>query len=214
VTRGGFLFFLLSKSRDCDKIKKREGKEGIAMKKTVDVVAALIYRTMNGEQEFMICQRGAHKPRPLAWEFVGGKVESGESFPDALIRECREELDVLVRPGKLFMETIHEYPDIVVHLHLFYTEIEQGEPKLLEHNDLRWVTPPMISQFDFCPADDVILSRILMDYAREKIPTGRCDILKVGNMRSLELPRIPKRLPQLWFTARCTERVDSGRDLL
>ena len=159
------------------------------MKKTVDVVAALIYRIKDGEREFMICQRGAHKPRPLAWEFVGGKVESGESFENALIRECREELDILVRPGELFMETLHEYPDVIVHLHLFYTEIAQGEPKLLEHNDLRWITPPMISQFEFCPADDVILARILMQYAQEKIPVGRWKHFKGGEYEVLGIAR-------------------------
>ena len=58
-----------------------------------EVVAALI---RNGDGRFLICQRPSYKARGLLWEFVGGKVEEGESKRDALIRECKEELDVTV----------------------------------------------------------------------------------------------------------------------
>lgn len=122
----------------------------------VDVVAALIWE---GEK-FMICQRPAHKSNALLWEFVGGKVEAGESHADALIRECREELDITVAVGGLFMELTHTYPDITVHLHLYHAAIAEGTPRMLEHNDLRWITPDEIPQYVFCPADDVILERI------------------------------------------------------
>ena len=122
----------------------------------VDVVAALIWE---GET-FMICQRPAHKSNALLWEFVGGKVEAGESHAQALIRECREELDITVTVGDLFMELTHTYPDITVHLHLYHTAIAEGTPKMLEHHDLRWITPDEIPQYVFCPADDVILERI------------------------------------------------------
>ena len=122
----------------------------------VDVVAALIWE---GEK-FMICQRPAHKSNALLWEFVGGKVEPGESHADALIRECREELDITVAVGDLFMELTHTYPDITVHLYLYHATIADGTPTLLEHNDMRWITPAEIPQYTFCPADDVILERI------------------------------------------------------
>ncbi|MDD4431241.1 MAG: NUDIX domain-containing protein, partial [Bacteroidales bacterium] len=59
------------------------------------VVAALI----RDQDKFMICQRPAHKARGLLWEFVGGKVEPGETREEALIRECREELGVTVDVG-------------------------------------------------------------------------------------------------------------------
>ena len=124
--------------------------------KIVEVVAALI--TKDGR--FMICQRPAHKARGMLWEFVGGKVEPGESREDALIRECREELGVIVSVGRVFAEVVHKYPDITVHLTVFYAEIADGEPKLLEHNDLRWITPDEIENFDFCPADETILEKI------------------------------------------------------
>ena len=121
-----------------------------------EVVAALIRQ---GEK-FLICQRPANKARGLLWEFVGGKVEPGETKEQALIRECREELAVTVSVGDVFMELTHVYPDLTVHLTLFSASIAQGEPQMLEHNDLRWITPREIPDYDFCPADEEILARL------------------------------------------------------
>ena len=118
-----------------------------------EVVAALIW---NGDK-FLACQRPAHKARGLLWEFVGGKVEPGESREQALIRECREELDITVEPEGIYMEVDHIYPDLTVHLTLFHARITEGEPKLLEHNDLRWITVEEIDDYDFCPAAEEIL---------------------------------------------------------
>ena len=121
-----------------------------------EVVAALIWK---GER-FMICQRPAHKARGMLWEFVGGKVEHGESGEEALIRECREELAVAISVGDAFMEVIHEYPDLTVHLTLFNATIAEGVPQKLEHNDIKWITPAEIGKYDFCPADEEILKRL------------------------------------------------------
>ena len=125
-----------------------------------EVVAALIWRG----DSFMICQRPAHKARGLLWEFVGGKVEPGETKEQALIRECREEIAVTLSVGDIFMEVVHEYPDITVHLTLFLAVIAEGEPQMLEHNDIRWITPGEIPEYDFCPADTEILARICEVY--------------------------------------------------
>ena len=81
----------------------------------VEVVAALIW----DGAKFMICQRPAHKARGLLWEFVGGKVEPGETKEQALIRECREELAITLSVGDVFMDVVHKYPDLTVHLTLF-----------------------------------------------------------------------------------------------
>ena len=121
-----------------------------------DVVAALIW---DGDK-FMICQRPPHKARALLWEFVGGKVEPGETKEEALIRECQEELAITLKVGTLFMATTHKYPDLTVRLYLFNATILQGTPQLLEHNDIRWITVSEITQFDFCPADEVILEEL------------------------------------------------------
>ena len=130
------------------------------MEKITKVVAALIW---DGDR-FMICQRPAHKARGLLWEFVGGKVEPGETMQQALIRECREELAVEISVGELFMQLIHPYPDLTVRLSLFHAAIESGEPQMLEHNDIRYITPSQIPQFDFCPADVEILEKLMEMY--------------------------------------------------
>ncbi len=127
-----------------------------------EVAAALIWK----ENRFMICQRPAHKSCGLLWEFVGGKAEPGETLPETLIRECREELGVTVQVGEPFMEVTHQYPDITVHLTLFHASIAQGEPQKLEHNDIRWITPAEIPAYPFCPADKVILERIQAEYGQ------------------------------------------------
>ena len=123
----------------------------------VEVVAALIWDS----DKFMICQRPAHKTRGLLWEFVGGKVEPGETKENALIRECQEELAVTLSVGNVFMDVIHPYPDMTVHLTLFNATIAVGIPQKLEHNDIRWITPSEIPDYVFCPADDVILERLM-----------------------------------------------------
>lgn len=121
-----------------------------------EVVAALIW---DGGR-FMVCQRPAHKARGLLWEFVGGKVEPGETKGQALVRECREELGITVAVGPVFMEVLHEYPDLNVHLTLFRASIVEGTPQKLEHNDIRWITPDEIGEYPFCPADEEILRAI------------------------------------------------------
>lgn len=121
-----------------------------------EVVAALIWQ---GDR-FMICQRPDHKARGLLWEFVGGKVEPGETRQQALVRECREELGITVEPGPVFMEVTHTYPDLTVHLTLFSASIAEGVPQKLEHNDIRWIRREEVDNYDFCPADQVILERL------------------------------------------------------
>ena len=121
-----------------------------------DVVAALIWEG----NRFLACQRPANKARALLWEFVGGKTEPGETLEQALIRECREELDITVAPRDVFMEVIHEYPDLTVRLTLFNASIAEGTPKALEHNDIRWITVEEIDDLAFCPADEEILKKL------------------------------------------------------
>lgn len=125
-------------------------------RKITDVVAALIWQG----DKFLVCQRPAHKARGLLWEFVGGKLETGESRQQALVRECREELAVEIAVGDVFMEVLHEYPDLLVRLTLFHAVIVAGTPKMLEHNDLRWITVDQIPALDFCPADVDILKKL------------------------------------------------------
>ncbi len=131
----------------------------------VEVVAALIWE----RDRFLICQRPANKARGLLWEFVGGKVEPGETRQAALIRECREELAITVSVGETFMEVTHEYPDLTVHLTLFHAQIVQGVPQLLEHEDLKWIQVEEIPSYAFCPADEVILEKLRREYGEHAI---------------------------------------------
>lgn len=121
-----------------------------------EVVAALIRR----DNRFLICQRPAHKARGNLWEFVGGKVEPGETGEEALIRECREELDITLEVGEIFYQVVHEYPDISIRLTLYQSTIASGEPTLLEHQAIAWITPDEIGKYAFCPADRDILAEI------------------------------------------------------
>lgn len=121
-----------------------------------EVVAALIW---DGDR-FLACQRPVHKARGLLWEFVGGKVEPAETHREALVRECKEELDVTITVGPLFMELVHEYPDLTVRLSLYHATITSGTPKKLEHHDIRWITVREIDSLEFCPVDKDILDRL------------------------------------------------------
>lgn len=123
----------------------------------VEVVAALIW----DDDKFLICQRPANKSRALLWEFVGGKVEHGETKDKALIRECQEELAITLDVGDVFMNVVHEYPDITVYLTLFNARIAEGIPQKLEHKDIKWITPNEIPNYDFCPADEEILKKLI-----------------------------------------------------
>ena len=121
----------------------------------VEVVAGLIWR----EGKFLICQRPEHKARGLLWEFVGGKVEVGETKEQALIRECQEELALNVMPLDVFMDVTHIYPDVTIHLTLF-NATATGEPQKLEHNDIKWIAVSEIDNYEFCPADKDILEKL------------------------------------------------------
>lgn len=122
----------------------------------IEVVAALIKE--NGR--FLICRRPKNKSRALLWEFVGGKVEPGETKESALIRECTEELGVTVEAKDVFMSLEHEYPDVKVRLTLFNARIVQGTPQKLEHEEIKWIFPSEIGDYEFCPADEKILDKI------------------------------------------------------
>ena len=125
----------------------------------IHVVAALI----RDGGRFMICRRPEYKTRGLLWEFVGGKIEPGETGPEALIRECREELDVTVAVGDVYAELVHEYPDMTILLTLYNAVITEGTPRALEHRDIRFILPSEIGAYEFCPADEEILAMLVRE---------------------------------------------------
>ena len=130
--------------------------------KTLHVVAAIICDDFKQPTKIFATQRGYGEFKD-GWEFPGGKIEQGETREEALIRECREELDITIEPLDIFMELTHEYPDLTINLTLFNAVIKDGSPKKLEHADIRWITPKEIPLFDFCPADKEILNELMKD---------------------------------------------------
>ncbi|MBQ3867796.1 MAG: NUDIX domain-containing protein [Clostridia bacterium] len=148
---------------------------------TVQVVAALL---RDGER-FLICQRPANKARALLWEFVGGKVEPGETKAEALRRECREELDIDVDVGSVYTAVDHVYPDITIRLTLFNARLSpcSKPPRALEHNAIRWITPAEIPQYEFCPADKDILTLIAREEEDNKmLNSKRIDLTDDGRV--------------------------------
>ena len=129
-----------------------------------EVVAA---RIRSGGR-FLACRRPASKARGLQWEFVGGKVEPGETMEQALERECAEELAIHVSVGSQFWQEYHDYPDMLIRLTLFHCSITSGVPQALEHRDLQWIHPSQIGLFQFCPADENFLKEIQRVYENHK----------------------------------------------
>ncbi len=121
------------------------------------VVAALIW---NESGQVLICQRPKHKARALLWEFPGGKVEQGERHEQALIRECMEELGIVLQVGALYQTLTHTYPDLTVQLYLYHARIKKGAPQALEHAAITWKNPTELDSSVFCPADKSIIEQM------------------------------------------------------
>ena len=162
-----------------------------------EVVAALICRERDGRCQFLIAQRPEHKKRGFLWEFVGGKVEAGESREVALQRECREELGVSISVGALYWEGTHSYPDLTVRLSLFRAAVKTGTIQKLEHNDLRWITPDEIGQFEFCPADVEILKQIRKQGVEDSLTELQRELFAMQDLRYRDftgalIPTVPR----------------------
>lgn len=134
----------------------------------VEVVGALICKG----DTFMICRRPENKGCALLWEFPGGKLEAGETPRQALVRECREELGIEIQAGAFFYDDTYQYPDVEVHLSIYFAQIQYGEPHLYEHADMKYIYADEIDSYAFCPADQSILKWIKA-YKKTGILPGR-----------------------------------------
>lgn len=129
----------------------------------IEVASGLIHR----DGRYLIARRKAGVHLAGYWEFPGGKREAGETLEECLQRELREELNVRVDIPVPYRIVRHEYPEKVVELHFFRCVIESGEAEALECAELRWVLPEEFSQFEFPPADGVILEALQRDARME-----------------------------------------------
>lgn len=116
--------------------------------KTLNVVAAIIKK----ENKILATKRGYGEFVNM-WEFPGGKIEAGESQKEALIREIKEELDCTIKPTKFALNLEYQYPTFYLKMACFEAVITEGTPRLLEHNDARWLTREELDSVNWIPAD-------------------------------------------------------------
>lgn len=129
------------------------------MPSPVRVAAALVFRA----GRLLIAQRPLDKHLGGLWEFPGGKLEDGESYPDCLARELREELGIEVDVGRMIAAVEHCYPEKLVRIQFYRCTLRSGEPQPLECADLEWVTEGDLEQFVFPPADAGLLKQLRDD---------------------------------------------------
>ena len=125
--------------------------------KTLNVVAAIIKK----DNKVLATKRGYGEFINM-WEFPGGKIEANESQKDALIREIKEELDCIIKPTKFALNLEYQYPTFYLKMACFEAVIEKGTPKLLEHNDARWLAKSELDGVNWIAADLQII-----DYLKE-----------------------------------------------
>lgn len=123
----------------------------------IEVVGAIIKEG----GRYLVGQRPEHKTQGGLWEFMGGKIEPGETFEEALVRECREELALEIECARVIDSVVHEYPEKTIRLTLLECRPKPGsEPAALEHQAIRWVTLAEMKDLPFCPADRELVEKL------------------------------------------------------
>lgn len=126
--------------------------------KIIEVVGAII---QDAQGRYLVGQRAAHKTQGGMWEFIGGKIEPGETPEQALTRECREELALEIEQPHILDAVVHEYPEKTIRLTLIACQpCPNSTPQALEHQQLRWLTPAEFSTVPFAPADQALIQRL------------------------------------------------------
>lgn len=129
----------------------------------IEVVGAII---KDGDR-YLIGQRAEYKAQGGLWEFMGGKIEQGETFEEALKRECREELDLAIEDVRVIDSVVHEYPEKTIRLTLLECRPKEGSvPRALEHQAIKWVTVAEMKDVPFCPADKELVEKLFTKKTR------------------------------------------------
>ncbi|MGF9741448.1 8-oxo-dGTP diphosphatase MutT [Priestia megaterium] len=120
------------------------------------VVAAIIKE----KDQILIAQRHLKDPLAGKWEFPGGKLETGETPEECLVREIREELRVEIEIRSFYDDNVYGFKDQAIHLLFYWAEIMNGEVTPVVHDDVKWITIKELARFDFAPADIPIVKRL------------------------------------------------------
>lgn len=123
--------------------------------KTVKVVAAVIHK----DNKIFATARGYGEFKGQ-WEFPGGKIEAGETSQQALVREIQEELDTTITVGELIGTIEYDYPTFHLSMDCFWCEVVDGELKLLEAEDAKWLSKAELYSVQWLPADITIIEEI------------------------------------------------------
>ncbi len=134
-------------------------------KKTMDVVAAVIWQGEGSEKKYLAQQRPLHYPMGGLWEFPGGKVDKGESLEDALKRELFEELHIVITEFYFWKTILHTYPHRHVRLHLFHVQGFEGEVTCVEGQNIRWVYTHEAQELNFLEADIALVAELTKNYS-------------------------------------------------
>ena len=127
--------------------------------KTVKVVAAVICDSLQGKEKIFAAARGYGEFKGL-WEFPGGKIEAGETPQQALAREIQEELNAKITVGELIETIEYDYPTFHLSMDCFWCEVVEGELKLLEAEDARWLSKEELYNVQWLPADITLIEKI------------------------------------------------------
>lgn len=124
--------------------------------KHIEVVAAVIEK----DNKVFCCQKGNKGECAYKWEFPGGKIEPGETYEEALIREIKEELDCLIKVNNYLITINHQYNTFHLTMHVYLCELIDKEPVLSEHIDSKWCSKDKLKDLDFAEADYLFLDMI------------------------------------------------------
>jgi len=130
----------------------------------IQVAAAIILKTINGKEHLLIAERPVGKDRAGLWEFPGGKVEAGEDYEEALIRECREELGIEISVDHLFDERSDPEENKDLYFKFFLCSLKEGTPVSKEKQRFLWISPQELCDYPFAPADVEVVKKLINHY--------------------------------------------------
>lgn len=133
----------------------------------IQVAAAIIFR----DNQVLIAKRAAHKSLAGYWEFPGGKIEAGETPEQCLLRELKEELELIVKVDRHLMDQVHDYGDFMITLKAYTCSFVKGQLTLTDHDEVQWVKVIDLLSYQLAPADIPVAKKLILLY-----PPESCEI--------------------------------------